>query len=92
MKKIVITGLGMVTPVGNGKVATWNALKAGKCGIGRGGRHKRGGTAHRGARKRIFCRLCAERAQEADHYVRARGCARSPHIHDSRRGNAKKQL
>ena len=35
MKKIVITGLGMVTPVGNGKVATWNALKAGKCGIGR---------------------------------------------------------
>ena len=35
MKKIVITGLGMVTPVGNGKDATWNALKAGKCGIGR---------------------------------------------------------
>ena len=35
MKKIVITGLGMVTPVGNGKVATWEALKAGKCGIGR---------------------------------------------------------
>ena len=35
MKKIVITGLGMVTPVGNGKVATWNALKAGKCGLGR---------------------------------------------------------
>ena len=35
MKKIVITGLGMVTPVGNGKDATWGALKAGKCGIGR---------------------------------------------------------
>ena len=35
MKKVVITGLGMVTPVGNGKVATWNALKAGTCGIGR---------------------------------------------------------
>ena len=35
MKKIVITGLGMVTPVGNGKEATWSALKAGKCGIGR---------------------------------------------------------
>lgn len=35
MKKIVITGLGMVTPVGNGKDATWSALKAGKCGIGR---------------------------------------------------------
>ena len=30
MKKVVITGLGMVTPVGNGKAATWSALKAGK--------------------------------------------------------------
>jgi 3-oxoacyl-[acyl-carrier-protein] synthase II len=35
MKKIVITGLGMVTPVGNGKDATWSALRTGKCGIGR---------------------------------------------------------
>ena len=35
MKKIVITGLGMVTPVGNGKDATWSSLKTGKCGIGR---------------------------------------------------------
>ena len=35
MKKVVITGLGMVTPVGNGKDATWSALKAGTSGIGR---------------------------------------------------------
>ena len=35
MKKVVITGLGMMTPVGNGKAATWSALKAGKCGIGK---------------------------------------------------------
>ncbi len=35
MKKIVITGIGMVTPVGNGKTASWNAIKEGKCGIGR---------------------------------------------------------
>ena len=35
MKKIVITGIGMVTPVGNGKVASWNAVKEGTCGIGR---------------------------------------------------------
>ena len=35
MKKIVITGIGMVTPVGNGKVASWNAIKEGTCGIGR---------------------------------------------------------
>ena len=25
MKKIVITGIGMVTPVGNGKDASWSA-------------------------------------------------------------------
>ena len=35
MKKVVITGIGMLTPVGNGKVAAWSALKAGKCGIGK---------------------------------------------------------
>ncbi len=35
MTKVVITGIGMVTPVGNGKEASWSALKAGKCGIGR---------------------------------------------------------
>ena len=35
MKKIVITGIGMVTPVGNGKAASWSAIKAGTCGIGR---------------------------------------------------------
>ncbi len=34
-KKIVITGMGMVTPCGNGKDATWANLKAGKSGITR---------------------------------------------------------
>ncbi|MGN0852969.1 MAG: beta-ketoacyl-ACP synthase II [Kiritimatiellia bacterium] len=34
-KKIVITGIGMLTSVGNGKDATWAAVKAGKPGIGR---------------------------------------------------------
>ncbi len=34
-KKVVITGLGMVTACGNGKDATWAAIKAGKSGIGR---------------------------------------------------------
>ena len=33
--KVVITGIGMVTPVGNGKEASWEALKAGKSGVGR---------------------------------------------------------
>ena len=34
-KKVVITGIGMVTPCGNGKDATWAAIKSGKSGIGR---------------------------------------------------------
>ena len=35
MKKVMITGIGMLTAVGNGKKATWEAVKAGKPGIGR---------------------------------------------------------
>ena len=35
MKKVVITGIGMVTPCGNGKGATWANVKAGACGITR---------------------------------------------------------
>ena len=35
MKKVVVTGIGMLTAVGNGKTATWEAIKAGKPGIGR---------------------------------------------------------
>ncbi len=35
MKKVVITGIGMITPCGNGKAATWANVKAGKSGIGR---------------------------------------------------------
>ena len=34
-KRVVITGLGAITPVGNGKEAFYNALLAGKSGIGR---------------------------------------------------------
>ncbi len=34
-KKVVITGIGMVCACGNGKDATWAAIKAGKTGIGR---------------------------------------------------------
>lgn len=33
MKKVVITGLGAVTPIGNDVEAFWNSLKAGTCGI-----------------------------------------------------------
>lgn len=30
MKKVLVTGIGLVTPCGNGKAATWAAVKAGK--------------------------------------------------------------
>ena len=30
MKKVMITGIGMLTAVGNGKAATWESVKAGK--------------------------------------------------------------
>lgn len=32
-KRIVITGLGIVSPIGSGKEAFWQGLKEGKCGI-----------------------------------------------------------
>ncbi len=33
MKRVVITGVGAVTPVGTGREEFWNALKNGECGI-----------------------------------------------------------
>ena len=35
MKRVVITGIGLVTPCGNGTEATWTAVKAGTSGVGR---------------------------------------------------------
>ena len=35
MRRIVVTGLGVVTPLGTGVEKTWNALCAGASGIGR---------------------------------------------------------
>jgi 3-oxoacyl-[acyl-carrier-protein] synthase II len=35
MKKVRVTGIGMLTSVGNGKEASWNAMKAGTPGIGK---------------------------------------------------------
>ena len=35
MKKVMITGIGMLTAVGNGRDASWENIKAGKPGIGR---------------------------------------------------------
>ena len=35
MRRVVITGMGAVTPVGNNVNDMWEAVKAGKCGIGK---------------------------------------------------------
>ena len=35
MKKVMITGIGMLTAVGNGREASWTNIKAGKPGIGK---------------------------------------------------------
>ena len=35
MKKVMITGIGMLTAVGNGREASWEGIKAGRPGVGR---------------------------------------------------------
>lgn len=35
MRRVAITGMGVVSPVGNDTAAFWDSLKAGKCGIGK---------------------------------------------------------
>ena len=34
MKRVAVTGLGVISPVGNDVPAFWNALCSGTCGIG----------------------------------------------------------
>lgn len=34
MRRVVITGMGAVTPIGNDVISFWESLKAGRCGIG----------------------------------------------------------
>ena len=34
MRRVVVTGMGCVTPVGNDVASFWESLKSGKCGIG----------------------------------------------------------
>ena len=33
MRRVVITGLGAITPIGNNVTEFWNGIKEGKCGI-----------------------------------------------------------
>ena len=34
MKRVAVTGLGVISPVGNDIPTFWNALRSGTCGIG----------------------------------------------------------
>ena len=34
-RRVVITGMGLISPVGNDVPTAWENLKAGKCGIGK---------------------------------------------------------
>ena len=34
MKRVVITGMGVISPVGNSLPAFWDSLKGGVCGVG----------------------------------------------------------
>ena len=34
MERVVVTGMGAITPIGNDVETFWSSLKAGKCGIG----------------------------------------------------------
>ena len=35
MRRVVVTGLGLLTPLGQGVDQTWQAIKSGKSGAGR---------------------------------------------------------
>ena len=62
-KKVVVTGLGTVCPIGNGKDAAWEAAKAGKCGIG---------TITKFDPSRCTCRIAGE-VKDFDSYAETHG-------------------
>ncbi|MGL5797111.1 MAG: beta-ketoacyl synthase N-terminal-like domain-containing protein, partial [Cetobacterium sp.] len=33
MRRVVVTGVGLITSLGTGTEKSWNAIKAGNCGI-----------------------------------------------------------
>jgi 3-oxoacyl-[acyl-carrier-protein] synthase II len=72
MRRVVITGIGVISPVGTGKTVFWDALLAGKSGIGPvTAFDSTKFAAHIGAEVRDFDANCYVKKQQAAHMGRA---------------------
>src|ERR1017187_3803559 len=72
MRRVVITGIGVISPVGTGKTTFWDALLAGKSGIGPvTAFDSTNFAAHIGAEVRDFDAQCYVKKQEPAHMGRA---------------------
>ena len=54
-RRVVITGLGAITPIGNTVDEFWEGIKEGRCGIGAITKFDTSDYKDRGRSKRIFC-------------------------------------
>src|ERR1700691_2623043 len=72
MKRVAITGIGVISPVGTGKSVFWNALLAGTSGIGPvTAFDSTDFAAHIGAEVRDFDASCYVKKQQPDRMGRA---------------------
>jgi len=72
MRRVVITGIGVISPVGTGKTAFWDALLAGKSGIAPvTAFDSKNFAAHIGAEVRDFDAQCYVKKQKSAHMGRA---------------------
>src|ERR1035438_3992832 len=72
MRRVVITGIGVISPVGTGKTVFWDALLAGKYGIGPvTAFDSTNFAAHIGAEVRDFDAACYVKKQDPAHMGRA---------------------
>src|SRR5919202_1717587 len=70
MRRVVITGLGAVTPVGNDVATTWRALLSGKSGVGPITRFDASADPREARRQSIYTRYALNAALEATRAAR----------------------